>query len=1205
MVKIENLLSLQSHDVEANHILEELRKYDVVDFLSKVSALYLLPNNQNKTLVLDTLIATVLEKPETYFSGTAKISNNKFKTIVNTFMDFPIAMNIDPPEMPFIYRIMFYGNHWIFSGIDKDIGYRLQLLLEVLFKNKNDFNEEFINAASRMSHVILSISTKICNDLKYDLNILGHYEKSDMDYPNTQSMKKLQQTLRVDVDFITSVVDDIDAEEIVSVFGERQHNLSKTPDNFKFYYKPFLRIDDKKLLVLNPSELGAFLINYILKKAHVYGEFNNVVKAYNNHIFRECLVSFKKLGHKKIAEESLGIKLLNTDSYKEILLNVANNGVLFVQFFCDSGDKYSFENAHEAIRLNTCRIDKRWGYISKKLKKIPENRIYQICMPGSFSRIIGYRTNRKQSLKHISLSPFDLYCVAVNEYQHSNFIPRYMDCKQNMLEPLTFYGDIYNIAIYSERHSFYLDDNFDYRKDFLYLGFDSAVDYFNKAVIAEDRFLVDFPHNTYLLEMTQTDPERNIYMCNIRETLYILNKFENIAIWQFVNSPSSREELNIYEAITDMCSYWIAECKNIIVRNIYFADSVILEHKLSGDFKNYFSSASYSEKTLEDLIKIRIVDDTITFTWSPEAYFKLAGKDNSQEKAIVTLILEALSCFSDTELPVHKLDKLFENPLKKRVFVLNHQDYPYLKYIDLNFRKISFAYEQQLLDEIGYFLIKEKGMPFGKIKIEERYSVCSSIVDYLYERLQAIISSLNPHNLIELIYLDLEKVMYAMMLTQKRHAFNIACFPEKTRELNTTYSQLNQSSVALKFFMEYVAAQPPKGDVMLGELEYENILTICSAIIHWAQIGDLFKHNIINSEMNILKSGRIGIENTQTNELTESTYAAAIKRLIVHSDPYIDKYNLKNDIINSQELNFAFLAEYGYFYDDFANTIYSLLLLGESISGEIYRKNINELCDIINENIGIEKTKIKKIITDLSLKERVNYLPAPEGYKNTDVWPWRFNRRLSFTRRPLIMIDEDVVWGNRQLFHCSMFTYELIKEGIFKADSKELKKLIGKISDKRGNQFNDAVVEKFKKIESLIVDSKVQKINGKKIAGEDKNTLGDIDVLIINPRKKKIIVGEVKDFSFAKSPYEMQQQYIEVFCDTDKKLCYMSKHKRRVGWIKEHMDDVIDHYHLSKDNWRVDDVLVLSEPIISNEYYHKNQKTILFSDILEKNVFKL
>ena len=196
MIKIENLLSPKSHnDIVSDKILAELKNYDIMDFLSKVSALYLLPNNQNKTLLLDTLIATVLEKPETYFSGAAKISNNKFKTIVNTSMGFPIAMNIDPPEMPFIYRIMFYSNHWIFSGIDKDIGYRLQLLLEVLFKNKNDFNEEFINAASRMSHVILFISTKICNDLKYDLNILGHYEKSDIDYPNTQSMKKLQQAL--------------------------------------------------------------------------------------------------------------------------------------------------------------------------------------------------------------------------------------------------------------------------------------------------------------------------------------------------------------------------------------------------------------------------------------------------------------------------------------------------------------------------------------------------------------------------------------------------------------------------------------------------------------------------------------------------------------------------------------------------------------------------------------------------------------------------------------------------------------------------------------------------------------------------------------------------------------------------------------------------------------------------------------------------
>ena len=53
-------------------------------------------------------------------------------------------------------------------------------------------------------------------------------------------------------------------------------------------------------------------------------------------------------------------------------------------------------------------------------------------------------------------------------------------------------------------------------------------------------------------------------------------------------------------------------------------------------------------------------------------------------------------------------------------------------------------------------------------------------------------------------------------------------------------------------------------------------------------------------------------------------------------------------------------------------------------------------------------------------------------------------------------------------------------------------------------------------------------------------------------------VVEVKNFGFSKTPYEMHQEYLRIFCDNGDKLCYISKHKRRVEWIKAHIDDYGD-----------------------------------------------
>ena len=215
------------------------------------------------------------------------------------------------------------------------------------------------------------------------------------------------------------------------------------------------------------------------------------------------------------------------------------------------------------------------------------------------------------------------------------------------------------------------------------------------------------------------------------------------------------------------------------------------------------------------------------------------------------------------------------------------------------------------------------------------------------------------------------------------------------------------------------------------------------------------------------------------------------------------------------------------------------------------------------------------------------------------MYPWRFNRDLSFTRRPIIQYNGDLIWGNRQLHHMWRYTVDLIMSGKYKARRPKLKQLIGKLSDKRGNDFNAAVAQKLSSIDGLIVREKLSKINGKKIVDKNNNGLGDIDVLYIIPEKRKIVVGEVKDFSVAKNPYEMDQEYKRIFVDGEKP-CYMTKHKRRVTWIKDHLEDVKAHFNLPEGKWSVKTVMFVSEEIVSNLFYHQGEHIIIYSNITKK-----
>ena len=106
-----------------------------------------------------------------------------------------------------------------------------------------------------------------------------------------------------------------------------------------------------------------------------------------------------------------------------------------------------------------------------------------------------------------------------------------------------------------------------------------------------------------------------------------------------------------------------------------------------------------------------------------------------------------------------------------------------------------------------------------------------AVVDILFKKLQNEVRVLDSKNLLEIFYDDLEKLLYKNVLYHQRYAQDIACYPEKEQHILERINNDNRTSVALKFLVEYVAAIPPKGNVPIGEGQYERLLAICFLII--------------------------------------------------------------------------------------------------------------------------------------------------------------------------------------------------------------------------------------------------------------------------------------------------------------------------------------------------------------------------------------
>ena len=92
-------------------ILKEIKEYNIFDFLNRVSALNLIPCNQNKCIVLDFLIDAILSSKLDTYNGTYVMSSSKFKKVIDLVMLLNIAVGS--------YEKIYFLNCSIFSTIQK------------------------------------------------------------------------------------------------------------------------------------------------------------------------------------------------------------------------------------------------------------------------------------------------------------------------------------------------------------------------------------------------------------------------------------------------------------------------------------------------------------------------------------------------------------------------------------------------------------------------------------------------------------------------------------------------------------------------------------------------------------------------------------------------------------------------------------------------------------------------------------------------------------------------------------------------------------------------------------------------------------------------------------------------------------------------------------------------------------------------------
>ena len=647
---VDKFFDMTASDDRFLEMVEESKKYDVFNLISRVSALNLLHQNQSKSLLLDTYIDVLLHQSLDCFNSKYKISQEKFRRIINGISNTSLKHSIDPPENMFAQNVMFYGNYRVLNGIDQTPAYNLQQMISSLFVGVNSYPKEFLDKVYILVYAMLHISEDIVCSIKDIDNNHEEDERKDIIIPSSEVLNHYSEFVVLDGDTFRKFLhyNKYLLDLVTIEFGVEFESDS---DNKSFYTCPFLYNEElDQYILLNAGLLPTALVYWILTIAKKYGIYEVVMENYNQHIFNECKHYLSNLGHHKIVESQMDIELFSCDGYKEYIASVHNNQLMIVMYVYDYGKDYTAFTLHsKGETVDNEIIDGRLSYLLSKIENfgIKKEDVFFTVITNSIGRSISFGFNKNvYYYTPLSVNPFELMCISINEKSTTMFIPRYLMAKSKLNTIDTgLVSELNSIELYRENHSFYMSDDISAGEVTTIFTLGDSIDYIIRAIKKEDKKRVEGTENSTFAEVVLEDDIRQIYIepnCVYRNEICYYLMFDCFNLWIKAKDIKDGKQLNLYYMLLDMLSYWLSECRFVLNQIKCFKRTYEIQVVLT-DESDQYQLFDKDIRSLKETLEICDAFPVLELWVSPESFQYLKCNDNSREKEFMQIVIKHLN----------------------------------------------------------------------------------------------------------------------------------------------------------------------------------------------------------------------------------------------------------------------------------------------------------------------------------------------------------------------------------------------------------------------------------------------------------------------------------------------------------------------------------------------------------------------------------
>lgn len=1230
-----------------NTLAKELARYDLADIFNKIGALSLMPENGSHQTRLEALAAAAITN--IYDSNKPKITKLQFQRIVNRYLGLnsPVAQLEDSCVNLFTESMTFIdGSYIIFPGLLTSASFILRNICKGLFlQGQSSENQQFKSAVYWEIMTILVISNEIAKRADLKRGLFPSTKTSDENIRIPE--RKLFKTLQASVVFSENELEMIFASRHIPIACIEPYScapgseklLDNDFDSSGIYTKPIVKIDTK-YIVLIPGLLISAVIHRILSLAVELGAKGKLVEAYRDATWHNVQSSLMLLDTFPVSEPIL-VGTKQDVQWLECCYQIDTDKLLYAQYFTDDiknyyADKPFSEWVNKKIpKLIINRQEQVLKQINQKSSGI--NNVVWLIITQGYGRPFQFQL-RTSKLKcpTLALTVAELEVLCFSERGDKLALWKYLKHKIQVRDkrPVISTSEIDEFEFYrSYKHSYLLPDDI---SGAIYIKPGTGGDLIRKIYSELDLHGVvgDQPHT-----VAEVISSKNSYfpvsivsgLSHTRDYASIVVEQFSIPVWiigQKYKDPLEYATLNpLYTLLVDSIGYWLWQSKDFIANLINSLSSaterLLIEislqpsetwQQLPLDYKEPDASEGIKDQISverhRDESKIRIEIKESVKTW-------LVTQDNRIERELMQLVFQSLRDLnqelisSSNLLPTNEdiskaVDVYIPIGIRKTILMLPIQDLRFDDKLLPEVRLIQEADEIDVSKDIRQYLISSS-FPDGVLKSTElKTKFLNSIVDYLYKELVTTISCLKSVDLLEFLFAQHEAMVQKYYADRLKIPLQLASFynsQELINKLEEETPKITQTSVALRFLIEYVSACPPQGLRPISYEVFDRLIALSSEIIMLGTISDRIYYEIDDTSVGV-QSGLLSIEQ-------DSYYAAfrgfipnyfgeLIGRSVKHfGEPWqILKYSEPRDIQSDSDDKFdrAFLAEFELSFSDYQIICGQIVVLGcEQDSPAKYMPK-DQLVAEVSKETGITYDTVLSMIDSITLKQRHNYLKPPSGYDDWEVYPWKFNRSLSFLRKPLISIqrgeEQGILWGNRHLIHSVEFLYNLCQSGKLKENTQLMRGFISDIRNEDGKAFNDEVFNAFAKQTGVSVRKRIDSFYGIEMFDE-KGKLGDIDVLVVNSTKNEILIIECKNLNAAMSPYEYSNELKSLFIDDEEDDSEATKLLRRTKWVENNIELVLREMSITyTSGWKYQPLIVTSEELFTPYLRETSVKSI-------------